>query len=48
MVTTEKMAALMVRVNNKAVAYAITTLAAEQHRSVEAIVEEALRLWLER
>lgn len=48
MATTEKMAALTVRVNNNAVAYAITTLAGEQHRSVEAIVEEALRLWLER
>jgi len=48
MATTEKMAALTVRVNNNAVAYAITTLAAEQHRSVEEIVEEALRLWLER
>lgn len=48
MATTEKMAALTVRVNNNAVAYAITTLAAEQHRSVEAIVEEALRAWLER
>lgn len=36
------------RVTNNAVAFAITTLAAEQHRSVEAIVEEALRAWLER
>jgi predicted transcriptional regulator len=48
MATTEKMTALTVRVNNNAVAYAITTLAAEQNRSVEEIVEEALRAWLER
>jgi predicted transcriptional regulator len=48
MATTEKMTALTVRVTNNAVAYAITTLAAEQNRSVEGIVEEALRAWLER
>jgi len=48
MATTEKTATLAVRVQNNAVAYAITTLAAEQHRSVEEIVEEALRAWLER
>ncbi len=47
MATTEKTATLTVRVENNAVAYAITTLAAEQHRSVEEIVEEALRAWLE-
>jgi len=48
MATTEKAATLTVRVGNNAVAYAITTLAAEQNRSVEEIVEEALRAWLER
>lgn len=47
MATPEKTAALTVRVTNNAVAHAITTLAAEQHRSVEEIVEDALRDWLE-
>lgn len=48
MATTEKTATITVRVKNSAVAYAITTLAAEQNRSIEEIVEEALRAWLER
>ncbi|MHB8644843.1 MAG: hypothetical protein ACYDAR_03515 [Thermomicrobiales bacterium] len=47
MATTEKTATLTVYVKNNAVAYAVTTLAAEQNRSVEEIVEEALRAWLE-
>ncbi len=48
MAMTEKAVTLTVRVENNAVAYAVTTLATEQHRSVEEIVEEALRAWLER
>ncbi|MCA1669051.1 MAG: hypothetical protein LC793_16985 [Thermomicrobia bacterium] len=48
MATTEKTSTLTVHVENNAVAYAITTLAAEQHRSAEEIVEEALRAWPER
>ena len=47
MATTEKTSTLTARVTNNAVAYAITTLAAEQHRSIEEVVEEALRAWLE-
>lgn len=47
MATTEKTATLTVRVENNAIAYAVTTLAVEQRRSVEEIVEEALRAWLE-
>jgi hypothetical protein len=47
MATTEKGVTLMVRVENVAVAYAVTTIAAERHRSVEEIVDEALRNWLE-
>ena len=43
MATTQKATAFAVHVENIAVAYAITTLAAEQHHSVEEIVEEALR-----
>ncbi|HEY8292414.1 MAG TPA: ribbon-helix-helix protein, CopG family [Thermomicrobiales bacterium] len=48
MATIEKTATLTLRVKNNAVAYAITTIAAEQHRSIEEIIEEALRAWLER
>ncbi|MGI8855532.1 MAG: hypothetical protein ACR2JW_07265 [Thermomicrobiales bacterium] len=48
MATTEKPIALTVRVDNSALAYAIRTLAAEQHRSVDEIVDEALRNWLAR
>jgi plasmid stability protein len=47
MATTEKPITLTVRVNNTALAYAIRTLAAGQNRSVDEIVDEALRNWLE-
>jgi len=47
MATTEKSVTLMVRVNNSALAHAIHTLAAEQKRPVDEIVDEALRDWLE-
>lgn len=47
MATTEKPVTLTVRVNNSALAHAIHTLAAEQKRPVDEIVDEALRDWLE-
>lgn len=47
MATTEKRATLTVHVSNGALAYAIHTLAGEQNRSVDDVVDEALRNWLE-